>query len=124
MLIVIFKMKNITFIILLTISTASFATATLYCNGDPYLFVIHYSLSDGAQNYELIKTNKSIKKGHTKELIKFKLSWPEPEQSIKNKLTFAGKLNNKISFNGFAKGNNGNIIINKQKYRFKCDWAR
>lgn len=117
-------MKIISLTLLLIVSSNSYATATLNCDGDPYLFIINYSLTDGAQSYELIKENKTISKGNVKELTKFSLSWPETEQSIKNKLSFFGKLENNGSFAGIATGDNGNIIINKQKYRFKCEWLR
>ena len=117
-------MKTITLILLFLVPTISFATATLNCNGEPYFFMVNYSLSEGAQSYELIKRNKTIKKGNVKKLTKFSLSWPETEQSNKNNISFSGKLENKTTFNGSASGDTGNLTVNKKQYRFKCEWLR
>ncbi len=118
------QIRVIAVLILLLLPVESFATATLNCVGNPYFFVVHYSLSHGAQSFQLANNNETLIEGSTKTLRAFSLSWPENEQSARNNISFSGYLKNGKSFTGEASANTGKLTVNEQNFRFKCDWLR
>lgn len=115
-------MNMIPALILMLVSAAVQATATLECSAPPYHVAFVVSHEHGVVAVTLRDASGLAAQMDAARLDSIDLRWPNTVAAARNRLTFAGRFGPELDVRGQVEAGEGRLVVNGEIYPLTCDW--